>query len=102
MYNLSEMRAVNAIVDCVIYASLRRPRLPQLGELTRVPAILLSPAILFGTSVATAPECSNLPPNGPCRVARAPQGQEVRAGLMLENFVPVETVSYEGQLAYEQ
>jgi ABC-type phosphate/phosphonate transport system substrate-binding protein len=89
-------------VDSVTYAFFCRHR-PQLGKLTRVLAATPpSPSIPFVTSVDTAPSLQDALRNALRNVARSDEWAEVRAGLMLQDILPIEMASYGIQLQYER
>ena len=89
-------------VDSVTYAFFRRHR-PQLGEQTRVLAATPpSPSIPFVTSVETPAPLRDGLRKALRNVARSDEWTKVRAGLMLQDIVPIEMASYAVQLQYEQ
>jgi ABC-type phosphate/phosphonate transport system substrate-binding protein len=89
-------------VDSVTYAFFRRHR-PQLGELTRVLAATpQSPSIPFVTSIETPAPLQDALRAALRNVARSDEWGEARAGLMLQDIVPIELASYGVQLQYER
>jgi ABC-type phosphate/phosphonate transport system substrate-binding protein len=89
-------------VDCVTYAFVARYRRP-LAEATRVLATTRpSPSIPFVTSAAASAELKEALRRALLRVARADEWSRVRAGLMLQDIVPIGDESvYENLLRYE-
>jgi len=89
-------------VDCVTYAFVARYRRP-LAETTRVLAPTPpSPSIPFVTSVGAGADLKEALRNALFRVARADEWSQVRAGLMLQDIVPIGDASvYEDLLQYE-
>jgi ABC-type phosphate/phosphonate transport system substrate-binding protein len=88
-------------VDSVTYAFFCRHR-PQLGEVTRVLAATPpSPSIPFVTSVETPPALQDGLRNALGNVARSDHWAHARAGLMLQDIVPIELEDYAVQLRYE-
>jgi ABC-type phosphate/phosphonate transport system substrate-binding protein len=61
-----------------------------------------SPSIPFVTSVDTAPSLQDALRNALRNVARSDEWAEVRAGLMLQDILPIEMASYGIQLQYER
>ena len=89
-------------VDSVTYAFFCRHR-PQLGELTRVLAATPpSPSIPFVTSIETPAAMQDALRAALRNVARSDEWAQARAGLMLQDIVPVELESYGVQLQYER
>ena len=89
-------------VDCVTYAFVARYRRP-LAEATRVLATTPpSPSIPFVTSVGAGADLKEALRRALFRVARADEWSQVRAGLMLQDIVPIGDESvYENLLRYE-
>src|SRR6516162_9857786 len=89
-------------VDCVTYAFVARYRRP-LAEATRVLATTPpSPSIPFVTSVGAGADLKEALRRALCRVARADEWSQVRAGLMLQDIVPIgDESAYENLLRYE-
>jgi ABC-type phosphate/phosphonate transport system substrate-binding protein len=89
-------------VDCVTYAFIARYRRP-LAEATRVLATTPpSPSIPFVTSTGAGADLKEALRKALLRVARADEWSRVRAGLMLEDIVPIGDESiYEDLLRYE-
>jgi ABC-type phosphate/phosphonate transport system substrate-binding protein len=89
-------------VDNVTYAFFARHR-PALAEATRVLAPTLpSPSIPFVTTVQQPAELKEALRKALFRVARAEKWASVRAGLLLQDIVPVEDESpYADLLRYE-
>ena len=89
-------------VDSVTYAFFCRHR-PQLGDMTRVLAATPpSPSIPFVTSVETPAALQDGLRSALRNVAQSDQWAQARAGLMLQDIVPVELESYAVQLQYER
>jgi ABC-type phosphate/phosphonate transport system substrate-binding protein len=89
-------------VDCVTYAFVARYRRP-LAEATRVLATTPpSPSIPFVTSVSAGADLKEALRQALFRVARAGEWSQVRAGLLLQDIVPIDDASvYENLLRYE-
>ena len=88
-------------VDCVTYAFWSRHR-PTLARGTRVLARTPpSPAIPFGTSIATRPETVVLLRSAIERIAREPRFAALRAGLLIKDIVAVPDGRYRALLDYE-
>ena len=89
-------------VDCVTYAFFCRHR-PELGALTRVLAVTPpSPSIPFVTSTQTPDDQQAALRAALRNVAHHPEWADARAGLMIEDIVPIEPSSYAIQLHYER
>jgi ABC-type phosphate/phosphonate transport system substrate-binding protein len=89
-------------VDCVTYALVKKYR-PQIAEQTRILTVTpRSPSIPFVTSIAAPIEIRDILTNALMRVARRPRWEQVRAGLMLADVVPIKTEDYAVQLQYER
>ena len=89
-------------VDSVTYAFFRRHR-PALGALTRpLAATPPSPSIPFVTSVETPAPLQDALRAALRNVARSDEWAQARAGLMLQDIVPIELESYGVQLQYER
>jgi hypothetical protein len=87
-------------VDSVTYAFFCRH---QLGALTRVLAATPpSPSIPFVSSIETPAPLQDTLRQALRHVARSNEWAETRAGLMLQDIVPVELASYGVQLQYER
>jgi len=89
-------------VDCVTYAFVARYR-RSMADATRVLATTPpSPSIPFVTSAGAAAELKEALRKALFRVARADEWSSVRAGLMLQDVVPITDASvYENLLRYE-
>jgi ABC-type phosphate/phosphonate transport system substrate-binding protein len=90
-------------VDCVTYAFFTRHR-PRLAEATRVLATTPpSPSLPFVTSASAPAIVQETLRNSLFRLARADQWADVRAGLMLQDIVPIaDPLVYEDLLRYER
>ena len=89
-------------VDCVTYAFFSRYR-QGLAEATRVLATTPpSPSIPFVTSVQAPPRLKEALREALLRVARDDKWSDARAGLMMQDIVPVDDGSpYQDLLRYE-
>jgi ABC-type phosphate/phosphonate transport system substrate-binding protein len=61
-----------------------------------------SPSIPFVTSIAAPLEYKKILTSALTRVARHPRWEQVRAGLMLTDIVPITIEDYAVQLQYER
>jgi ABC-type phosphate/phosphonate transport system substrate-binding protein len=89
-------------VDCVTYAFFTRHR-PELGRATRILATTpRSPSIPFVTSSAADPATVERLRRALQRVARAPEWESARAGLLIRDIAAVENAPYARLLDYER